>query len=155
MTKDTEMTDLIPPREDNTQSFLIRLWQERPNQWRGTIRHVQSEAKRSFVRLDQAIAFIEQRLQVRVQPPDRVTSESPAPRFRWGDLGQRRVVMAWAAVGLVMFLALAFALSNGVPSGSLSGTAVDIPAGLEIWVAFLTGLVLGGLGMGVWFRFRK
>ncbi len=153
--RNTEMADSIPPDKDRTQSFLIRLWQERPNQWRGTIRHVQSEAQRGFVRLDQAVAFIEQRFNLRLQQPIREASEAEPARFGWNILGQRRALIAWAATGLVVLLALAFVLTGPVSSRSLSGTAVGVPAEFDIGLAFLLGLVLGGLGMRIWFRFRR
>jgi hypothetical protein len=62
---------IIPPKMENktesngkqvetSQSFVVRMWQEDPGKWRGSIRHVQSEAHMGFTRVEQALRFIGQ-----------------------------------------------------------------------------------------------
>ena len=51
----------LPP-DDATQSFVLRLWQTTSGQWRGSVRHVQSDARLAFLTLDQAVRWIERYL---------------------------------------------------------------------------------------------
>jgi hypothetical protein len=45
---------------ETSQSFVVRMWQEDPGQWRGSIRHVQSQSHMGFTRIEQASRFIGQ-----------------------------------------------------------------------------------------------
>jgi hypothetical protein len=44
---------------ESSQSFVVRMWQEDPGEWRGTVRHVQSNTQLGFTRLEQVRAFIQ------------------------------------------------------------------------------------------------
>ena len=57
---DDEMNETGRNKPNTVNSFVIRIWQEFPGQWRGTIRHVQSEAQKAFTTLNQAVQFIDQ-----------------------------------------------------------------------------------------------
>ncbi|MGB8646485.1 MAG: hypothetical protein WCF84_14700 [Anaerolineae bacterium] len=147
------MTDSIHSHEDTTQSFLIRLWQERPNEWRGTIRHVQSEAQRGFSQLDQALLFVREHTAGRPATPVQEQAATPRPWTEW--LGRRRVPMAWAAMGFVTLISIWLIATNAVPGMPLSGTAGNGGPGGEMFLAFVAGIVLGGVGAGLWFRSRR
>jgi hypothetical protein len=56
--KDNNVTNA---REAETsQSFMVRTWQEDPGQWRGTVRHVQSQVQLGFTQVEQVSRFIRQ-----------------------------------------------------------------------------------------------
>ena len=54
ITPDDELTQAHP---DLVASFVVRFWQEAPGCWRGTVRHVQSQAQRGVSSADEAGAF--------------------------------------------------------------------------------------------------
>ncbi len=147
------MANSDPSRDELAQSFLIRLWQERPNVWRGTVRHVQGEGQKSFVRLEQAYRFIEQQIGGKERKPSAAVPS--APRWAWPELGRRQLAFAWAAMGLVVFVSVALVLVNGGAAGSLSGAAVGAGPGMETLLAFLAGLVVGGVAAWLWFGFKR
>ena len=45
---------------ETSESFVVRMWQEDPGEWRGTVRHVQSQAQLGFTRVEQATRFIQE-----------------------------------------------------------------------------------------------
>jgi len=145
------MAGASPTRNESTQSFVVRIWQEAPGDLHGTIRHVQSQAQFGFTRLSQAQSFIEQQL-IPSAPP----AQTPTPRvFQFPILNQRRFRLAMAAVAMVAFAAIVVLINLSTPN--LPGSALVASASgqggpAEIITAFLIGLGLGGLGIYFWSR---
>lgn len=142
----------LPP-DDTTQSFVLRLWQTTSGQWRGSIRHVQSDARLAFLTLDQAVRWIERYLadgQIAQQ-----TQAGPyQPRFmaqfqRWWSTQPRSVTAGLALAGGVALLALVVTLAPAAPA-SLAGAAVASSSGNNRLGPFLFGLVVGGGLVALW-----
>ncbi len=155
------------PTDATTQSFVLRLWQAAPGQWRGTIRHVQSDARMAFLQLDQAIHWIERYLAA-----DQPTAAQPDPRrgpqvahnavtARWRRVSPR-IAHWWAtrprfvrpglalASGLAL-LALVVTLSPTTPA-ALAGATIDSNTGSNELAPFLLGLVVGGGLVAIWWQ---
>jgi hypothetical protein len=145
----------IPPT-DTPQSFVIRMWRESPRKWRGTVRHVQSEAQRGFERLDQAFGFIEQRT---FAPPSPIAQKAERrslfPPLDWSWLGTRRMQPVWALAGLVVLLAVTLLLVNPNANVPLAGAAIGGGDECLLLSAFVCGAVVGGVGVALWFRSQK
>lgn len=139
----------LPP-DETTHSFVLRLWQETPGQWRGTIRHVQSDSRLAFLKLDQAMRWVERYLtadQASVAPdalsfPAWLSAKWAArPRF---------VASGLALAGGLALLALVVWLAP-TPSAPLAGAAIG--ADSSPWLTpFLLGLVLGSGLVLLWWR---
>lgn len=139
------------PSELAPQSFVIRLWQASPQQWRGTIRHVQSGAQRGFTRLEQAVAFIEQRAEMKTAKARRMPFT-----FDWGGLSRRQMRLAWVTGGaLALVLLVVVLLANPQVNTPLSGAAIGAGSDWMIPLAFLVGGVVGGFAVGLWSRFGR
>jgi len=136
---------IMTPSEDKPQSFVIRLWQAGPREWRGTIRHVQSGVQRGFTQIEQTGSFIEQQIKVSTLP------RAPAP-FDWSGLTRRQVRLAGAMIGVIVFAFVALVVANVNPTMPLSGAAYGPAITLEELTAFLIGAGVGGLAVGVWFQ---
>lgn len=149
------MNPLTPPT-DAPQSFVIRVWHESPRKWRGSVRHVQSEAQRGFERLDQANRFIEQRIAVppleTVQKARRI---SPLPQMDWSWLGARRLQPVWALGGLALLLVVTLVVVNPNVRVPLSGAAIGRGDEFQMVSAFMGGAILGGLGVAWWCRSKS
>lgn len=102
------------PVTDSTHSFVVRLWQEAPGTWRGSIRHVQSETLHGFTRLDQALRFIEQKSGLS-QPHPAQTARS---RFGFDFKLNRRTMTMFALAGSILLIAIVLVLS-------ISGVRLD------------------------------
>ncbi len=149
------MNQPIPPT-DAPQSFVIRLWRESPRRWRGTVRHVQSEAQRGFERLDQALSFIEQRTSApSAQIAQKTERRDVLPHIDLSWLGARRMQPVWVIAGLVVLLAVTLLLVNPEANVPLVGAAVGGGDDLKLLSAFVSGAIVGGLGVALWFRYQK
>ena len=141
---------------NKTQSFIIRIWRESPRLWRGTIRHVQSDAQRGVTRLDQVSHFLEQH--VDLSAPSVPTPDSkPVERLTWGTgfFPRRRLVALWG-IALVMFvLVLISALAIPDVDLPLYGSIASNPFVLQILIAFLSGIVTSAILFGMWFKFFR
>jgi len=167
------VSDSKLPPSATTHSFVIRLWQETSGTWRGTIRHVQSNARQPFNSLAGAVRFIEQQMKshregiwkewmpttpgmignplLDRQPALRARAAPSRPRFsgspHWGR------APTWAAVALlVVLLATVAVLAPREPLAPLSGTAAGESAWAAVLLAFLVGLAVGGSIVGLWIR---
>ncbi len=58
MMEDNELEDANA--EEKSQAFVVRMWEEDPGEWRGTVRHVRSQVHLGFTRVDQVSRFIQQ-----------------------------------------------------------------------------------------------
>ncbi len=137
--------------DEPVQSFVVRLWQESPGRWRGSVRHVQSQAQRGITSIAQASAFMTEQCRASsLAEAPRQTESKPALRAL-PSLGGRGLRLAGVAAALaVAFLALVF-LSQGPSNTVLAGTAIDgnLPDGLPLFVG---GMLVGGLAVSWWFR---
>jgi hypothetical protein len=132
--------DSVKQSSDATQSFVIRVWQEKPDHLRGTIQHIQSEAKRGFERFEQMQSFIEQKLPVPVRPTNQPLAFSRSlPRF-----GRRT---AFALITGLVVVTGALLYGNSFAVIGASATALAVPS-LDSVITFLAGTVLGGITVG-------
>lgn len=133
--------DSVKQSTDATQSFVIRIWQEKPDRLRGTIQHVQSEAKRGFERFEQMQSFIEQHLPV----PARKTNQPLAVSRLLPRLGIKPV---FALITVLVVVASAVLYGNSFTVVSASATAIGVPS-LDSLITFFAGTVLGGITVGI------
>lgn len=132
------------------------MWRESPRKWRGTVRHVQSEAQRGFERLDQALSFIEQRTSApSAQIAQKTERRGVLPRIDLSWVGARRMQPVWALAGLVVLLAVTLLLINPNSNVPLTGAAVGGGDEFLLLSAFVCGAIVGGLGVALWFRSQK
>ncbi|MCX6046249.1 MAG: hypothetical protein NT075_14145 [Chloroflexi bacterium] len=144
----------IIPADETTHSFVIRLWQETPGQWRGAVRHVQGESRLAFTRLDQAMRWIERTIEIE-QPSTEATrtrQEATGWRTWWANLSRGGQTPTWAAAGVLAMLMLVIILTTQEMPGSLAGTAIGTGVGYGGLLPFLACLVLGGLAVVLWVR---
>ena len=52
------------PNETNVVSFVMRFVYDKPNEWHGVIRHIQSDAEMHFTHWDDARKFVAQYVEV-------------------------------------------------------------------------------------------
>jgi hypothetical protein len=148
------MDNSTSPSEDNTHSFVLRIWEEEPGQRRGTIRHVQSQSKRGFTKLSQAFDFIERHL-------SRISSRSASEHSASGPLiflsGRRlrmaRQQMAAMAAGLLVLFVFGITMFAPQQSDILLGTTVE-SGQLASGISFLAGILAGVLLAALWQRAR-
>lgn len=139
----------LPP-DETTHSFVLRLWQETPGQWRGAIRHVQSDTRLAFLNLDQAVRWIERYLaadQTNVTPGAR---SFPAwLSAKWASR-PRFVASGLVLAGSLALLALVVWLAP-TTSAPLAGAAIGAES--STWLTpFLLGLVIGVGIVLLWWR---
>ncbi len=139
--------DSAKQTKESAQSFVLRIWQEKPGHWRGTIQHVQSQTRRGFERLEQAQQFIERYLPSSAHTPNQSMSFP-------GWLRKPTFKPALALIALIVVVVGVMLLSNSYSAGSASGTSISIPS-LDSILVFLTGAVLGGSAVGVVLRLLK
>ncbi|CAN5374969.1 hypothetical protein BH10CHL1_BH10CHL1_51310 [soil metagenome] len=146
------MNQPIIPSDETTHSFVIRLWQETPGQWRGAVRHVQSESRLAFTRLDQAMRWIERSIEIEPPTVESTRPRRAAPGWRawWANLPRFEHAPAWAMVGVLAMLILMIVLTKQNMPGSLAGTAAASGGGLGALPPFLIGLVIGGVAVAMW-----
>ncbi|GEM_PF-1641149 len=148
---------MLPP-DETTHSFVIRLWQEMPGQWRGTIRHVQSESRMAFTRLDQAVRWIERSIETkppaRVQPLARNAANGLRTRLRawWTSIAHYQHTPVFALAGVLAMLIIVVLLTASDVPASLAGASVGSGGSFGGVLPFLVGLVIGGLLVVVWVR---
>ncbi len=142
------------PHESMPQSFLVRVWQENPQHWRGTIRHVQSQTQRGFTKLDQVVSFIGQRIPAATARAA-MDQSPPITGVTLDGIWSRRPVqrLAWAAIGLAAVVLIALVVVSPNSNAPLTGAAVGGEIASEI-VAFAAGLVLGAIAVYLWFLSR-
>ena len=133
--------DSVKQSSDAAQSFVIRIWQEKPDRLRGTIQHVQSEAKRGFERFEQIQSFIEQHLPV----PARKTTQPLAVSRSLPRFGMRT---AFALIAVVVVVAGVMLYSNSFTVVGASATAIGAPS-LDSLMTFFAGTALGGSAVGI------
>ena len=144
-------------QSDGISSFVVRLWQEAPGRWRGTVRHVQSQAQRGISSTAQASAFMAEQCQASAKTfatrrdPRRVATGRPA--FDLGWLGGRRFRLAGSMAALLV-VALSIVLVARTPgSDALMGAAVE-PAAAGGLLTFLAGALVGGMAVALWIKRR-
>ena len=144
----------LPP-DDTTQSFVLRLWQTTSGQWRGSVRHVQSDTRQAFSTLDQAVRWIERYLADR-QAAQQTPAGPYQPRFlvgiqRWWAVQPRLVTTGLVLAGGVALLALVVTLAPAAPA-SLAGAAIENSGSSNRLGPFIFGLVVGGGLVALWGR---
>lgn len=167
------MTDSNSSPSDTVNSFVVRLWQEGPDQQRGTIRHVQSQTRQAFNDLEQIVDFIEAQIapQQKAATMDsqhqpatawpelvierqREPAPSPIARSRWLPPLKLGRQVAWLTAGLLLLVVSA---SIVLPQAGLTpspGTAAGGNVLSAAIIAFLTGLIVGGALIGLWSYLR-
>lgn len=95
------------------------------------------------------MSFIEQRAHV-VTPP-----RAPSPTFDLSWLRRRQVRVAGAMIGMLAFALMALVLTNSSTTVPLSGAALGAANNFDLLATFLVGVGVGGLIVGVWFRFIR
>lgn len=148
------MQEPILPPDETTHSFVIRLWQEVPGQQRGTIRHVQSEARMAFTRLEQAVQWIERTTRVTQPTVDkpRLRNVMTGVRAWWATIMQYRYTPTLALAGTIAVILLVVVLTTPDVPGSLAGTSAGAALGETGLLPFLAGLFVGGLLVVLWGR---
>lgn len=107
-TKMKQSTDREQVQPQEPQSFIVRMWQETPGAWRGTVRHVQSQAQLGFMQIDQASRFIGNHT-IGVEKKHPV--QTPARRPLWNvDLGFSRRTTRMLAIAAAIVLIAAVGL---------------------------------------------
>jgi hypothetical protein len=146
ITPDDELTQVHP---DLVASFVVRFWQEAPGCWRGTVRHVQSQAQRGVSSADQAGAFIARYLPAHAaaRAARRAPADRPASWLSW--FGGRRFQLAGMVAALLVISLSVVLMAGDVGGGVLAGAAVAsaLPAGV---VPFAAGVLVGAAV--VWWR---
>jgi hypothetical protein len=134
--------DSVSQPKESPQSFVVRVWQEKPGQLRGTIRHVQTESQRGFERFDQVQQFIQ-----RFAAASKSRLEQPSlpnwlrrPRF---NLAYGFIVIIFMFLGIVM-------LGNSYSAASASASALSVFS-LNSIIFFLAGTALGGSAVAIAF----
>jgi hypothetical protein len=96
---------------ETSESFVVRMWQEDPGEWRGTVRHVQSQVQLGFTHVEQASRFIQMHttgVKPRLATP--VAEKKPAFHLKFGWSGRtRQMALVATLMILIGFLAIAFA----------------------------------------------
>jgi hypothetical protein len=88
--------------EDTSQAFVLRMWQEDPGEWRGTVRHVQSQVQLGFTHVEQASRFIRQ-----YTIGEGKRQAEPSPKLHTSfhfDLGLSRRTARMLAVAIALIL---------------------------------------------------
>ena len=147
------MADTGTQSDNTTQSFVVRTWRESPGDWRGTVRHVQSQAQHGFTRFSQLQEFIEQNLTQSGYVP--APANRGVPRLSRVGLPRRRFLMVASAVVIVLVAGVVVIASVNLPARALFGSAVGQASPGEVLVALLVGLVLGSVGTAIWLRRYK
>lgn len=139
--------DSVKQSSDATQSFVVRVWQEKPDHLRGTIQHVQSETKRGFERIEQMQSFIEQHMPLFTRKTNQPFAFSRSlPRFG--------IKPAFALITVLVVVAGAMLYGNSFTPVGASATAIGVPS-LDSLITFLAGTVLGGITVGVVLQLLK
>jgi len=150
------MSNGLSPGDETTQSFVVRLWQEAPGRWRGSVRHVQSQAQRGISRVGQVSAFMTEqcRASVATAAAYRPARRAAVGRPALGWLGGRRFRLAGMAAALLAVSLTVVLLAREPGAGVLAGAAVApaISTGLLI---FLTGALVGGTAVACWVRLSR
>jgi hypothetical protein len=151
------MADIGPQLDDSTQSFVVRTWQESPGNLRGTIRHVQSQARHSFTQLSQTQEFIEQNWARSSNVAIAAAKSATARPIKFTGLHRhrRRVLMAASALVIVLAATLTVIASINLPMAAILGGAVGPSLSIEVILALFIGLALGSLGSAIWLRRNK
>lgn len=140
------------PPDDNPQSFLIRIWRENPRVWRATVRDVRNESLRGFDRLDQALAFIQQRAAAKAARAAQPTARWHLPQL--DGLFSRRLQPVWALATILVLVVIALFFMTPGSNVPLSGAAIGGAIGMDLVLAFLLGGIIGGIVVWLWLRIR-
>ena len=92
---------------ETSESFVVRMWQEDPGEWRGTVRHVQSQTQLGFTRVEQATRFIQQH-STGVETVAQMKSAAKAPAFNL-SLSHRTTRMVAFALAIILLSILGLA----------------------------------------------
>jgi hypothetical protein len=141
---------------NKTQSFIIRIWRESPRLWRGTIRHVQSDAQRGVTRLDQVSHFLEQHVDLSA-PSVPAHDSKPVERLNLGTgfFPRRRLVSLWGLALAMFVLVLILVLAMPDMDLPLYGSTTSNSMILQVLIAFLSGMVTSAILFGMWFKFFR
>ena len=152
------MSNGLSPGDETTQSFVVRLWPEAPGRWRGTVRHVQSQAQRGISSVGQASAFMAEQCRASVataaayRPARRAPVGRPVPAPGW--LGRRSVRLAGMAAALLAVSLTVVLLAREPGADALAGAAVA-PAISTGLLTFLAGALVGGAAVACWARLSR
>lgn len=104
---------------ETSQSFVVRMWQEDPGEWRGTVRHVQSDTQFGFTRVDQVRAFIQR---YTTGEPRQIANPAPGSAARFNFAPSRRMtrMLAFAFALIILAIAGLFVVTQG-SAGQLLG----------------------------------
>ncbi|MBI2906458.1 MAG: hypothetical protein HYX92_02250 [Chloroflexi bacterium] len=149
--------DRVPNTGDENHSFVIRMWREGPEGWRGRIRHVQTEAQLGFTKLGQAVEFMQRHIAAAPQAakPERAGPRLSLPAWLLRPRLAPALVSAAALVALVALL-LGQGPEAAPPTGSvLVGTAAGGGLPWREVMLFLLGMGAGGGAVAIWLRRKE
>ena len=99
---------------ETSESFVVRMWQEDPGEWRGMVRHVQSEAQVGFTRVEQAARFIEAHSSGAGSPAAvRKTAAGPAVRWHFAPSRRTTRMMGFALAVIILSIIGLVAVAQG------------------------------------------
>ena len=61
--------ETLVSNETNVVSFVVRFVYDKPNEWHGVIRHIQSDAEMHFTQWNEVEKFVAQHVDVKIAPP--------------------------------------------------------------------------------------
>ena len=99
---------------ETSESFVVRMWQEDPGEWRGTVRHVQSQTQLGFTRVDQAARFIQEHSTgVDSHGTVKQAATTPAVKLNFGVSRRATRMLAFALAIILLSIVGLFAVAQG------------------------------------------
>lgn len=106
---------------ETSQSFVVRMWEEDPGEWRGTVRHVQSDTQMGFTRIDQVRAFIQRfTTGTATRKAEKQSVPHPAIRLNPG-ISPRTARMLAVAFAIIIIAAIGLVVASQGSVGQLLG----------------------------------
>lgn len=139
------------PTDETVHSFVVRFWQEQPGQWRGAIRHVQSDARLAFLDRAQALRWMERYLGSAL-PQTAAPPVGLVARLRaWWQQWPQPLTVGLSLAGGLAVLVVALLLAPPTPTTLAGATVTNRQDDL---FPFLGGLLIGVAVMALWTRLR-
>lgn len=139
------------PTDETVHSFVVRFWQDQPGEWRGAIRHVQSDARLAFLDRAQALRWMERYLGSAL-PQSTVPQVTLGARLRaWWPQWPQPLTVGLSLAGGLAVLIIALLLAPPTPATLAATTVTNRQDDL---FPFLFGLLAGVVVMAVWTRLR-
>ena len=99
---------------ETSESFVVRMWQEDPGEWRGMVRHVQSEAQVGFTHIEQVARFIEAHSSGAGSPAvAKKTAAVPAVRWHFAPSRRTTRIIGFAFAVIILSIIGLVAVAQG------------------------------------------